>query len=77
MLRTSLLSGLLLDVILALSVFARDVIHVARNWEDSQQRATSINAAIGTVAEWAFFGLVYAFAGALATYSAMRMSPKS
>jgi hypothetical protein len=71
-LRTSLMSGLILDAILFAYLVISGVASVVRNWEASQEKATGLAAVAGMGAELVISGLLFGSAGALATYLALK-----
>ena len=71
-LRTSLISGLILDGILFAYTVVSGVVSTIRNWEAAQTKATGLAAVAGMGAELLILGIFYGFAGALATYLALR-----
>lgn len=72
MLRTSLISGLILDGILFAYMVVSGIVSTVRNWEASQTKATGLAAVIGMGAELLVSGVLYGLAGALATYLALK-----
>ena len=71
-LRTSLMSGLILDGILFAYMVVSGIVSTMRNWEASQAKATGLAAVIGMGAELLVTGILYGLAGALATYLALK-----
>jgi hypothetical protein len=63
-LRTSLLSGLILDGILFACMVISGVASIMRNWETSQEKATGLAAVIGMGAELVISGILFGSAGA-------------
>jgi hypothetical protein len=72
MLRTSLISGLILDGILLAYTFVSGVVSVMRNWEASQAKATGHTAVVARRVELLISGVLYGLAGALATHLALK-----
>lgn len=72
MLRTSLISGLILDGILFTYMVASGVVSTLRNWEAAQNKATGLMAVGAIGLELLVTGILYGLAGALATYLALK-----
>ena len=71
MLRTSIMSGLILDALLFAYMVASSIVYTLRNWEASQTRATGHALAVHRRNQLLKNGVRYGLAGAIATYFAL------
>ena len=72
MLRTSLLSGLILDAILLAYIVITGLLSLIRHWESAQSKATGMMAMAASTLDLLLTGLLFGSAGALATYLALK-----
>jgi hypothetical protein len=72
MLRTSLLSGLILDAILLAYIVITGLPSMIRDWESAQSKAIGMMAMAASTLNLLLTGLLFGLAGALATYLALK-----
>jgi uncharacterized membrane protein YqhA len=72
MLRTSLLSGLILDGILGAYLVVTGLVSTLRHWEAAQTKATGMMAMAAGTLDLLLTGLLLGLAGALATYLVLK-----
>jgi hypothetical protein len=77
MLRTSLLSGLILDGILVAYVGIAGLLSTIRDWESAQNKAIGMMAMAASTLNLLLTGLLFGVAGALATYLALKWTRPS
>jgi hypothetical protein len=77
MLRTSLLSGVILDGILVAYFVVTGLVSTLRHWDAAETKATGMMAVAAGTLDLLLTGLLFGLAGALATYLALKWTRPS